>query len=134
MGLTPIEDREESRDRGPTADGPSGVRPRLRALATRLVDAVWDTIGGLLPGRGTSGGDATRGGGADGNCRAIRTSGERQLEGRRRRQTPQLPRGRNDAQTGEQWHATMVGDRLRIQDSDRPDAYISSDVYERVER
>jgi len=146
MGLTPIEDRSDAGDGTPRGDDTRGVRQRLRAAVSHLVGDVLGRISALLPaseddrgavspnrGRGDR---STRNDGIQREEAAIRPSGQARLESGRGKQ--QLPARRTDKTPVHrrklQAEARRRGDTLRVYDPDREDAYITSDVYERVER
>jgi hypothetical protein len=125
----------EPRDTPEERDTP-GVRWRLyRAVAgvlSGLASRLWTHFGGTGdPGGGDCGRQRTTE-----NPTAIRTSGQARLESgpeesRGDEDRPELPVVAGEQQSVE---ATVQGDTLRIHRPDSVEAYIESDVYERVER
>lgn len=136
MGPTPIDDRGEERvDPSRVRDG-QGVRRRLWGAVSRLAARLFKTVGGVVASRGkrtqVSAGEAE---GANGNrareAVAIRPSGQARLES-----GPTDPGSdrSSDSEREPQVAARVRGGRLRVYHPENEDAYITSDVYERVKR
>lgn len=136
MGPTLTEGRtDEGSDPSRERDG-QGVRQRLVGavtfLAARLLGAV---ARALVPAEQRGREKQRSGGGAKRNqsrkAVAIRPSGQARLES-----GPTGPRSARttDHENEPQIAARVRGERLRIYDTEEDDAYITSDVYERVER
>jgi hypothetical protein len=113
--------------------GNGGARKRLRALAARVADSLRTAVGKLRPSDGSVQTTTVDRQENEQPSGSIQVRGQRQLEGKRRqRKTAQLHS--SGADDNREVEASLEGDRLRIQESDSSDAYISSDVYERIER
>lgn len=136
MGPTLTEGRtDEGSDPSRERDG-QGVRQRLvgavTLLAARLLSAV---AGAFRPAEQGAREKQRSGGGTKGDqsreAVAIRPSGQARLES-----GPAGPRSARttDHENEPQIAARVRGDRLRIYDTEEDDAYITSDIYERVER
>lgn len=146
MGLTPIEDGSDAGEEGARGEGALGVRQRLRAAVSRLFGGVRDRVRALLsPGEDDLSAVSTRrergdrSAGRSGIQReeaAIRPSGQARLESGHGNQ--QLPARRTDGAPVHRRElrveARLRGGTLRVYDPDRENAYITSDVYKRVER
>lgn len=138
MGLTPIEDRSDTGAERPREEGTPGVSQRVRSAVTRLIGGVFEGLGKLFSPDGSAGEPAR--GRTETNRResadtALRKSGQARLESRSDRQLPEYPpnRKRDETQDG-QIEARVRDDTLCLYDSGCRDAYITSDVYERVKR
>lgn len=146
MGLTPIEDRSDAGDERPRRENARGVRQRLRAAASYLLGGVLGRVRTLLsPGEDDRGVDSPKRGRGDRTARgsgiqreeaAIRPSGQVRLESGHSKQ--QLPARRTDGTPVHrrelQIEARLRGGTLRVYDPDCEDAYITSNIYKRVER
>ncbi len=136
MGHTLIEDRGDGGSNPSRGRDGRGVRQRLlgavSVLAARLLGAVAGVF--VPPGRrahatpqhdGDTERDQPRG------AVAIRPSGQARLES-----GPAGPRPDRSTGRGEEPEiaARVRGERLRVYDTDNDEAYVTSDVYERVER
>lgn len=109
------------------------MRQRLRAIAARVVDRLRTAVGKLRSSEESVEATTVDRQEDEQPSGSIQLRGQRQLEDKRRqRKTAQVHS--SGADDNREVEASLEGDRLRIQESDSTDAYISSDVYERIER
>jgi hypothetical protein len=146
MGLTPIEGGSDAGDGTPRGEDARDVQQRLRAAVSHLVGGVFERVSVLLPsGKDDRGAVPPNRGSRDRPARrdgiqreeaVIRPSGQARLESGRGKQ--QLPARRTDGTPAHRRElraeARLGGDTLRVYDPDSEDAYITSDIYERIER
>jgi hypothetical protein len=135
MGPTLTEGRTDGRsDPSRERDG-RGVRRRLWGAVSRLAEYLVDAVAGVF----VAAGGPVRGNSEDRGAKkerspdavATRPSGQARLES-----GPAVPRLDQSTDSGNEPEvaARVRGQRLRVYDSENSDAYIASDVYERVKR
>jgi hypothetical protein len=137
MSLTPIEGDNGDRGGAERDHDTPGVRQRVRRAVSTLLGRAAEHLRAAVRGAadtGESGSDDRSGGDA---AAAIRPGAQARLESGRdgtrggQDATPELP---IVAGTDRPVEATVDGDSLRIHRPDNREAYISSDVYQRVRR
>jgi hypothetical protein len=136
MSLTPVEgDNGGQRDAPDEPDTP-GLRRRLRRAVAGILSDLAGRLSVPLGGSDESGWADSGRRQTTGSTTAIRTGGQARLESGRERGGNDEHRTELPVLAGEEQsvEATVEGDTLRIHRPDSGEAYIESDVYERVER
>jgi hypothetical protein len=138
MSFTPIEGETGTGEQTPDESATPGVRRLLYRAASGLVSGVLDRLPGPFP-RGESGDVTDDHPGQDPPRRetTIQPSGQARLEGEREEaqlvaDTPPDPPVVVNQETPVE--ATVDDDTLRLHQPDSTEAYITSDVYRRIER
>ena len=136
MGPTLIEDRTDERSDPSLKREPRGVRQRLWGAVTRFAEQFSDAVARVFAPARTRASERTRRGGdtkrtGSRDAVAIRPSGQARLEGGPA--GPRTARSRNREEEPET-AARITDEHLRVYDTENADAYVTSDVYERVTR
>jgi len=134
MSLTSIEEGDEPTDGAPPDGSASGVLGRLCVTLRAVVGRVASALGERSDGQASRASESRREGDSEASDVAIRPAGQACLDGGDvSRQLPQQVRSPRD-DSEQQVEAVESDGRLRLQRADHSDTYVSSDVYERIER
>ena len=136
MAPTLVEDRADGRSDLSGERERRGMRQRLWGTVSRLAERFRDAVAGAFT---TAGGRAHERTQCDGGTRstrprdavAIRPSRQARLESGPADPVPDRSRDHEDEP---EVAARMTGERLLVYDTGNADAYVTSDVYERVTR
>lgn len=138
MGLTPIEDHNDGGEQSADSETPPGVFQQVRTALSGLVGRVADGLWGLLGSPNGRGFDHRSDGRSErehvSDATAIKPGGQARLESgtdtRQEQPTEATPAHRRELDV----EGRLQDGTLRVYDPDSQDAYVSSDVYERIER
>jgi len=132
MSLIPLEDPDEPQEVA-TTDGPVSLQERVRALLAGVGSRVGSLAAVFLPDRDGIPDDGRQGPGTSGSVSDSDPESGSDSDPESREASAPLP-ARVDGGNHASVESSLVAGRLRIRDTDDPDAYVSSDVYERVEQ